>query len=185
MRVKARRADKDDESGICRDEKGSEERITHRWATTNGRPSKFASVETKKTALRLHHLDKAEHLIRSFIGITFVCIGHIMLWLKILAPKLIDLKTALVYVKMDIALFKIGGTGFPYFGLGMQSLDRLPRAVANAFTVRFGQYKENIQVVMMRFLVNREYQATDLLTVKHNAVGFAFGVVDRFLNGFT
>ena len=59
------------------------------------------------------------------------------------------------------------------------------RAVANAFAVRFGQYKKNIQVIMMRFVVNREYQATNLLTVKHNAVGFAFGIVDRFLNRCT
>ena len=87
-------------------------------------------METKKTALRLHHLDKAEHFVRTFIGITFVCIGHIMLWLKILAPKLVDLKTALVYIKMDIALFKIGSTGLPNLGFGMQSLDRLPCAVA-------------------------------------------------------
>ena len=38
-------------------------------------------------------------------------------------------------------------------------------------------------MVMMRFVVNREYQATNLLTVKHNSVGFTFGIVDRFLNG--
>ena len=38
---------------------------------------------------------------------------------------------------------------------------------------------------MMRFVVNREYQATDLLTVKHDAVVFAFGIVDGSLNGFT
>ena len=38
-------------------------------------------------------------------------------------------------------------------------------------------------MVMMRFLVNREYQATNLLTVKHNAVGFAFWIVDGFFNG--
>ena len=42
MRGKARRADKDDESGNRGDEKTSEERITHRGATTNGRPSKIA-----------------------------------------------------------------------------------------------------------------------------------------------
>ena len=40
-----------DKSGNCGDEKGSEERITHRWATTNGRPSKFASEETKKSQI--------------------------------------------------------------------------------------------------------------------------------------
>ena len=72
---------------------------------------------------------------------------YYVLGLKIFTPKLIDLKTALVYIKVDIALFKIGSTGFPYLGFGMQSLNRLPCAVANAFTVRFGQYKENIQVV--------------------------------------
>ena len=49
MRGKARRADKNHESGNRRNEKGSEKRITFRGATTNGRPSKFASEETKKS----------------------------------------------------------------------------------------------------------------------------------------
>ena len=98
----------------------------------------------KENRLRLHHLNKAEHLIRSFIGIMLVVISHLVVMCEILAPKPIDLKTALVYVKMDIALFKIGGTGFPYLGFGVQSLNRLPCAVANAFTVRFGHYKKNI-----------------------------------------
>ena len=51
MRGKARRADKNDESGNCRDEKGSEKRITHRGATKNGRPLKFASEEAKKSQI--------------------------------------------------------------------------------------------------------------------------------------
>ena len=68
----------------------------------------------------------------------FFILEHFVFGLKIFTPKLIDLKTALVYVKMDIALFKIGSAGFPYFGLGMQSLDRLPRALADSFTVCLG-----------------------------------------------
>ena len=40
----------DDESGNRRDEKTSEKRITHRGATTNGRPSNFASEKAKKKA---------------------------------------------------------------------------------------------------------------------------------------
>jgi len=48
MRRKARRADKDDESRNRGDEKASEERITHKGATTNGRPSKFESQKAKK-----------------------------------------------------------------------------------------------------------------------------------------
>ena len=129
---------------------------------------KICVAKSKKTALRLHHLDKTEHFIRSLVGIVLLILKHIVFGLKIFTPKLVDLKTALVYVKMDIALLKIGCAGFPYFRFGMQSLNRLPRAVADAFAMCFGQYKENIQVVMMRFLVNREYQTTDLLTVKHN-----------------
>ena len=128
----------------------------------------------KKKRLLLHYLDKTEHFVRPFVGITFIVVGHLVVGCEILTPKLVDLKAALVYVKMDIALLKIGRAGLPNLRFGVQSLDLLPRAVANAFTVRFGQYKENIQVVMMRFLVNREYQATNLLTVKHNSVGFAF-----------
>ena len=61
-----------------------------------------------------------------------------MLWLKILTPKLVDLKAAFVYIKMNIALFKIGRAGFPYFCFGMQSLDLLPRAVADALGVLLG-----------------------------------------------
>ena len=118
--------------------------LKYRWGNRDGCPSKIASVETKKTALRLHHLDKSEHFVRAFIGITLVCIGHLVVGCEILTPKLIDLKTALVDVEMDIALFKIGSAGFPYLGFGVQSLNRLPRTVADTFAVRFGQYKENI-----------------------------------------
>ena len=104
----------------------------------NRQTSKFASEEAKKTALRLHHLNKTEHFIRSFVGIVLFILEYYVLGLKIFTPKLVDLKTALVYVKMDIALLKIGCAGFPYFRFGMQSLNRLPRAVADAFTVCLG-----------------------------------------------
>ena len=45
----------------------------------------FDTRETKKTALRLHHLDKAEHFVRTFIGITFV-VGHFVVGCEILTP---------------------------------------------------------------------------------------------------
>ena len=51
MRRKARRVDKDDESRNCGDEKASEERITHRGGDRDGRPSKFASEEAKKSQI--------------------------------------------------------------------------------------------------------------------------------------
>ena len=60
---------------------------------------------------------------------------------------------------------------------------RLPRTVADAAAVRLGQHKENIQVVVMRFLVDGEDHAAHLLAVQHDAVSFTFGIVDRSLNG--
>ena len=69
--------------------------------------------------LRLHHFDESEHLVRSFVGITLILIRYWIVWLKIFAPKLVDLKAALVHVKMDIALFKIGGTSLPNLGFGV------------------------------------------------------------------
>ena len=47
MRGKARRADKNHESGNRRDEKGGK-CVNVRGATMNGRPSKFASQKAKK-----------------------------------------------------------------------------------------------------------------------------------------
>ena len=55
-----------------------------------------------------HYFHKAEHLIRSLVGILPFTLWQFMLGLKILAPKLCDLKTALVDVKVNVALFKIG-----------------------------------------------------------------------------
>ena len=48
MRGKARRADKDDESGDRRDEKKQRRTHKERGATTNGRPLKFTSQKANK-----------------------------------------------------------------------------------------------------------------------------------------
>ena len=106
------------------------------WQKSICQPSKIESQKEKD--LRLHHLDKTEHFIRSLVGIVLFILEHIVFRLKILAPKLIDLKTALVDVEMNIAFFKIGSAGLPNLGFGMQCLNRLPRAVADAFGVLLG-----------------------------------------------
>ena len=85
-----------------------------------------------------HHFYKAEHFIRSLVWIVLLGINHRLARLKIFTPKLIDLETALVDVEMDIALFKIGGTGFPYLGFGVQSLNSKPCALADSFTMCLG-----------------------------------------------
>ena len=86
-----------------------------------------------------HHLDKTEHFIRSLVGIVLLILEHFVFGLKIFAPKLVDLKTALVNVEMNIALFEIWSAGLPNLGLGMQSLYRKPRTVADALGVLLGR----------------------------------------------
>lgn len=67
----------------------------------------------EKDFLRFHHLDESEHFIRPLIGIMFFIIRHFVIGLKILAPKLIDLKSALVHIEVYVALFKIRRAGLP------------------------------------------------------------------------
>ena len=93
----------------------------------------------KEKRLWLHHLDKTEHFIRTFVGIVLFILEHFVFGLKILAPKLVDLKTALVNVEMNIAFFKIWSAGLPNLGLGMQSLYRKPRTISDALGVLLGR----------------------------------------------
>ena len=55
-----------------------------------------------------HHFNKSEH----FVGGLLVLIGYVVVGLKMLAPKLIDLKAAFVHVKMNVAFFKKQSSGY-------------------------------------------------------------------------
>ena len=85
---------------------------------------------------------------------------------------------------MDIALFEIWRAGFPNLGFGMQSLNSLPRAVSDALGVLLGGNEQDLQLVVMRFFVDLQNNASNSSTVKHNAVGLAIGRVDATLDGF-
>ena len=67
-----------------------------------------------------------------------VVISHLVVMCEILAPKPIDLKTALVHIEVYVALFKIWRAGLPNDSFGVQSLNRQPRTIADAFGVLFG-----------------------------------------------
>ena len=86
-----------------------------------------------------HHLDKTEHFIRTFVGIVLFILEHFVFRLEVLAPKLVDLKAALVNVEMNIAFFEIWSAGLPNLGLGMQSLYRKPRTISDALGVLLGR----------------------------------------------
>ena len=116
-------------------------------------PQKLLAVGKEKI-LRLHHFYESEHLIRPLIGIMFVFIRHFVVGLKIFAPKLIDLKSAFVNVKMNVALFKIGSTSLPNDRFGVQSFHRKPRAVADSLGVFLGRNEKDFKLVVMRFFVD-------------------------------
>ena len=134
--------------------------------------------------LLFHHLDKSEHFVRTFVGIVFVIVGHLVVGLKILAPKLIDLEAALVHVEMNISLLEIGGAGLPNLGFGVESLNRLPSTVADAFGVFLGSNEQDLKLVVICFFVDLQDHAANLLAVHNNAICFAIGSVDTTLDRF-
>ena len=53
----------------------------------------------------LHHLYKAEHLVWPLVGVVPFTLGHFVLGLKMLTPKLCNLKTALIdVIQLDLFL---------------------------------------------------------------------------------
>ena len=90
-----------------------------------------------------HYLKKSEHLIRTLVGGVLIIVRHCVIGFEILTPKLVYLKAAFIDVEMDIPLFKIWRTSLPHLGFGVQSLNRLPRTVTDAFAVLIGQSEKN------------------------------------------
>ena len=113
----------------------------------------FASMAESNSLL--HHFYKAEHFIRTFI-IVVIFLRHIVIGLKIFAPKLIDPESAFVDVEMNITLFKIRGARHPNLRFWMQGFNRLPSTIADTFTVFVGQNEKNFQFIVMCFIVDFE-----------------------------
>ena len=112
-------------------------------------------------------------------------VGHFVSGLKILAPKLCNLKTALVDIEMNVSLVKIGCAGLPNLGFGVECFYRLPRAIANAFAMLLGRNKKNLQLVVVRFFVDFKDDTAHLVAICYNAIGLVFGGIDATFNRFT
>lgn len=92
--------------------------------------------------LFLHDFYEPKHFSRPIIEPIFLVIGHAVLWLKLFAPKLVDLKPAFVHIKMNVSFLKVGRTGLPHLCFGMQGFHCLPCTVADAFAVFLRQHKK-------------------------------------------
>ena len=119
-----------------------------------------------------HNLHKVKHLVRSLISTVFFVIGHFVISFKVFTPKLIYLKAALINVKMNVTFLKIGGAGLPNYSFGVKSLHCLPSAVSDPLTMRFGGYEQNFKLVVMRFLINFQYNTADTFAVNDNTIAF-------------
>ena len=135
--------------------------------------------------LGLHHLDKPKHFIGAFIGIVVVTIGHLMIGNEMFTPKLINLKSALIHIKMDIAFLKIRRAGFPDHRLGMQRLNRKPCAVADSLGMLFRGNKQDLQFVVVGLLVYFQNDTTDISSPNNDTVGLAVRSIDASFNCFS
>ena len=129
-----------------------------------------------------HYLKKSEHLIRTLVGDVLIIVRHCVIGFEILTPKLVDLKAAFIDVEMDIPLFKIWRTSLPHLGFGVQSLNGKPRAIANSSAVRIGRNEKDLQVVVISFPVDLQYNSSNVFTVNDNSVSFIIRIIDAIFN---
>ena len=107
-----------------------------------------------RTDLSAHNFNEMEHFVGAFFFLLVFIIVRFVCWVKIFTPKFINFKTALVYIKMNVALFEIGSTGFPNFCFRMQCLYSKLCTITDTFGVFFGRNKENFQFVIVGFFIN-------------------------------
>ena len=111
-----------------------------------------------------------------------ICSRHFMSWSKILTPELIDLKSTLVYIEMDIALLKIWCTGMPDNCFGMECFYFLPCAASDAFAVCFGLNIQYFQFIMVCVFVDAKDHSAHIFSVQNNTVCFGVCRIDTHFN---
>ena len=125
--------------------------------------------------LEFHHFDKTEHLVRSLVGITFIVIRHFVVGSEIFTPKLINLKSTLVNVKVNVTLFKIWCTSLPNYCFGVQSLNCKPRAISDPLSMLLGRNEKDLKLIVMRFFVDLQNNTSNASAIQNNTIGFAVG----------
>ena len=79
--------------------------------------------------------------------------------------KLDDVEAAFVDIEMDIPGLEAGSTGLPDFCFRIQAFDFLPGSRADALAVCRWRDKQQIQMVMLRLFIYRQYQPPDNLAI--------------------
>ena len=58
--------------------------------------------------------------------------------------ELYDMKSAAVYIEVDVPLLEIRRNGFPYLYFRMHLFNFAPRGISDAFTMNFGRNEQNL-----------------------------------------
>ncbi|ERM10008.1 hypothetical protein L584_15120 [Pantoea agglomerans Tx10] len=79
-----------------------------------------------------------------------------------------DFEPALVYVKMDITLFKIGRMCLPGYCLGIFFLNQMPGFKAYASSLLSSHQEKEVERIVMGFIINIQHSTSNLSTITKN-----------------
>ena len=109
-------------------------------------------------SLSLHALFKAEHTAEVSTLIIVFFVGFRIMRIRMMAvEKLDDMEPAFVDIEMDVPRFKVGSTRLPDFCFRIQAFNFLPGSIAYTFAVCCWRDKQQVQMVMLRLFIYRQY----------------------------
>ena len=95
------------------------------------------------------------------------------MWVRMVrTEKFHNMKATLVYIEVDISLFKVGRVGFPNYRIRIQGFCCLPSLKPNSTAMYFRLQKEQLQAVAVGFLVDIQNHTADRVAFLQNQVAF-------------
>lgn len=82
--------------------------------------------------------------------------------------ELHNMKTAFIYIEVDVPCLKIGRHGFPYPNLRVKPLDLPPRTIPNPFAMDMGRNKQQLKIAPVA--IGLDDNAADLAAPEQDAV---------------
>ena len=121
-----------------------------------------------------HPLLKAEHPVEALTAVVVFLSGLRVVRIGMVAvEELHDMEAAFVHVKVDIPRLKVWRAGFPDLRFRVKALYFSPGRCADALAVGRGRDEQQIQMVVLRLLVDLQDKPADDPAVFPNTVGKA------------
>lgn len=113
-----------------------------------------------------HTLLKSKYTLIAVTDKIVRCIGHRVF----LIEKLCNMKSANIYIKVNVTLVKVGCAGFPYLCIRIHLLQFKPDLFADAFTLNAILYKQQIKMVMLCFFIDDNNSTAHNFTVNNGFI---------------